>query len=83
MDRFLEKQSDGLLHWIWFVGQCKTGNCKGEVRVFKAHSNEEGIAYVGYCNKNRPQHRYSFDKTELTGEPVTLTPKKDPPENNV
>ena len=82
INKFLEKQEDGTVRLVWFTAPCKTGKCTGELRVKRTSPNEQDIRYAGYCSENTPQHRYSFDRTQLIGAPITLTPKKDPPKSS-
>jgi len=81
-DKFLEKLDNGNYQEVWFTAPCKTGKCGGTLTVKKSPANEDGVDYIGICNKNSKQHHYTFDETEKTGKPIKLTPKKDQPKNN-
>jgi len=82
IDIFLEKQGNGLIGNVEFTTKCKIEKCNGTLRVKSAPSNDDGVRYIGICNENPLQHRYSFDESLLTGKPINLRPKKEPQQSN-
>jgi len=76
---FLDKKDTDNAHFVRFTSKCKTGKCDGTIHVVKVFDNEEDVTYAGVCSNNDKQHIYSFDETELIGEPIKLTRKKSAP----
>jgi len=79
---FLERQVNGKINMVKYLSKCSYGKCKGNIQVKGAPANENEVNYIGVCSENSEQHIYSFDKTELIGEPIVLTPKKKEPSRN-
>lgn len=79
---FLDKKDTDNAHFVRFTSKCKIGRCDGTVHVIQAPENEEDIKYIGACENNPEQHRYTFDQTELIGEPTKLTRKRPEPKQS-